>query len=87
MLVWAEYMHMYRYIYTRILKSVCLSVDVSKRQVAILAQSSSGDVSNYAYRLTVHPVTSSRLSSAYHFVIREKHSKTIAKTDPRACGC
>ena len=55
MLVWAEYVHMYRYIYTRIRKSVCLSVDASKRQVAILTRSSSGDVSNYAYRLTVHP--------------------------------
>ena len=45
------------------LKSVCLSVSVRKLQVAILARSSR-EMSNCSHRLTVYPVTSSRLSSA-----------------------
>ena len=35
----------------------------------------SGDVSNCSYRLTVHPLTSSRLSWPSNFFIYEKHSK------------
>ena len=51
-------------IYTMILlKSVCqLSQTAGRNSCSI----DSGDVSNCSYRLTVHPVTSSRLSSGYH---------------------
>ena len=35
----------------------------------------SGDVSNCSYRLTVHPVTSLRLSSAYPFLLYAKTPK------------
>ncbi len=50
-------------IYTIILlKSVCLSVFANGRSQFLLVVS--GDVSNCSYRLTVHPLTSTRLSSA-----------------------
>ena len=69
-----------------IILAVCLSVGVRKLQVAILARSCRGDVSNCSYRLTVHPVTSTRLSSALQFFNTRKSSKTSWKSDhQRAC--
>ena len=42
----------------------------------------SGDVSNYSHRLTVHPLTSSRLSSSYQFLLHEKHPKRAEPLSP-----
>ena len=62
-------------------KSVSLSV--SRRSQTAGHNSCSivsGNVSNCSHRLTVYPVTSSRLNSAYHFFYTRKTFKTIAKT-------
>ena len=63
--------------------SVCLSVLANGRSLFLLDRL--GDVSNCSYRLTVH-VSSHEFASQFGpaFVIREKHPKTIAKTDPRS---
>ena len=59
------------HIYTIILhKSVCQCSQTAGRNSCSIVP---GDVPNYPYRLTVHHVTSSRLSSAYNFFLREKH--------------
>ena len=55
-------------IYTIILQSICQCSQTAGRNSCSIV---SGDISNCSYRLTVHPVTSSRLSSTYHFCIRE----------------
>ena len=78
------------FIYTIILlKSVCLSVGVRKRQVAILARSSR-EISqtvriDWQYILSRVRV-SVRPSMCFTF-IRENPPKTIAKTDPHASVC
>ena len=62
------------YIYTIILlKSACRRSQTADRNSCSIV---SGDVSNCSYRLKVHPVTSSHLSSASNFFIREKHPKS-----------
>ena len=53
-------------------KSVCRCSHTRGRNSCSIV---SGDVSNCSYRLEVHPLTSSRVSSAYHFFRCEKHSK------------
>ena len=45
----------------------------------------SRDVTNCSYRLTVHPVTSSRLSLAYQFFICETHPKPRGNRVASAC--
>ena len=58
-------------IYTVILlKSVCLRSQTTGRNSCSIV---SGDVSNCSYRMKVHPVTSSRLSSAYQFFLHAKN--------------
>ena len=72
------------FIYTIILlKSVCLSV---RRRSQTAGHNScsivSGDVSNCSYRLTVHPVTSSRLSSVQQFFYMRKPSINYHESRP-----
>ena len=64
--------------------SVCLSVGVRKLEVANSCSIVSGDVSNCSYRLTLHPVTSSRLSSAYNFFVYAKNTQNLGGTGPPA---
>ena len=62
----------YRIIYTIILlKSVCRCSQTAGRNSCSIV---SGDVSNCSYRLTVYPVTSSRLSSVKYFFYTRKTS-------------
>ena len=57
-----------------LLKSVCRRLQTAGRNSCSIV---SGDVSNCSYRLTVHPVTSLRLRSAYTFFIREERAVTV----------
>ena len=57
--------------------SVCLCSQTAGRNSCSIV---SGDVSNCSYRLTVHPVASSRLSRAYNFF----HTRKTSKTGPPA---
>ena len=62
-----------------LLKSVCRCSKTAGRNSCPIV---SGDVWNWSYRLTAHPLTSSHLSSAEQFFIREKHQKLGR---PRKC--
>ena len=65
-------------VYTIILlKSVCRRSQTAGHNSCSIV---SGDVSNCSYRLTVHPVMSSRLSSAKKFYKMRKTSKFLGKS-------
>ena len=69
-------------IYTKILlMSVCRCSQTAGHNSCSIV---SGDVSNCSYRLTIHLVRSSHLSSAYQFVYTSKTPKTSEKPD-RPC--
>ena len=85
--VWLQVCWLYhvwiRHIYTIILlKSVCRRSQTAGRNSCSIV---SGDVSNCSYRLKIHPVTSSHLSSAYNFFIGEKHRKSLVNQVTSAC--
>ena len=65
------------YLYYNLL-SVCQRSQTAGRNSCSIV---SGNVSNCSHRLTVHPVTSSRLNSAYHFFYTRK---TLIKLSRRA---
>ena len=58
-------------LYFSIRPFVCLSAFTNGRSQLLL----SGDVSNWSYRMTVHPVTSSRLSWPSHFLYAKNNNK------------